>query len=72
MIHKKEYEEAVTKFNSIKKKQFAKVEKYAEKNSLTPISLKNYNDFLDEQLILYVCKNPAKAGFFILYISFIL
>ncbi len=48
MIHKKEYEAAVEKFESIQKNQFAKIEKYAEKNSLTPISLKNYNDFLNE------------------------
>lgn len=47
-MHKKQYEEAKEKFESQKKKHFSKVEKYITKNALTPISLKNFEEFLKQ------------------------
>ena len=47
-IHKKEYDEAVEKYEEMKKKQFSKIEKYIEKNSIDPLTFKNYEEFLKE------------------------
>jgi len=47
-IHKKEFELTKEKLATIKKKQFSKVEKYVEKNSLTPLTLKSFEEFLKQ------------------------
>lgn len=47
-LHKSDFDKAIEHFNTLNKKQFNKIEKYAEKNSLKPISLKSLDEFLKD------------------------